>query len=112
METHKNFFSSCMLSLHPQNISAVKDFTGLSSFSGFETDRTNESPIKSLLVIMLPVAFADTLALDYDGNGDLISGDGYYRVYNSLNQLSKVYNGSDASSLLMEELFYHLTFQQ
>ena len=38
----------------------------------------------------------------YDANGNLVTGDGLYRVYNSLNQLWKVYNGTDTSHLLVE----------
>lgn len=63
----------------------------------------------SLLVISLPICFADTLSLTYDANGNLVSGDGKYRVYNSLNQLWKVYNGSDANGKLLEEFTYHPT---
>jgi RHS repeat-associated protein len=59
-----------------------------------------------LLVITLPVVFAETLNLTYDENGNLITGDGQFRVYNSLNQLSKVYNGSDDTGVLLEE-FVH-----
>ena len=58
---------------------------------------------------MLPVCFADQIDLTYDANGNLISGDGKFREYNSLNQLVKVYNGSDALGLLQEELTYHPT---
>ena len=61
----------------------------------------------AMLIVMLPVAFADTLNLIYDGNGNLVSGDGSYRVYNSLNQLWKVYNGSDATGALLQEYTYH-----
>lgn len=43
----------------------------------------------------------------YDANGNLVSGDGKFRVYNSLNQLSKVYNGNDTNGLLFEEFIYH-----
>ena len=55
---------------------------------------------------MMPVAFADTLNLQYSATGSLISGDGLYRVYNSLNQLWKIYNGSEAGPLL-QEYEYH-----
>ena len=59
------------------------------------------------LLGMLPVCFADRLNLVYDNNGNLITGDGFYREYNSLNQLYKVYNGSDAGGNLLEEYVYH-----
>lgn len=42
------------------------------------------------------------LNLMYDANGNLVTGDGKYREYNSLNQLWKIYNGSDNTTLLQE----------
>ncbi|MBS3097442.1 hypothetical protein J4209_01455 [Candidatus Woesearchaeota archaeon] len=56
---------------------------------------------------MLPVSFADSLSLTYDKNGNLVTGDGFYRVYNSLNQLWKIYNGSDTTGPLLEKYTYH-----
>jgi len=50
----------------------------------------------------------DAMDLMYDANGNLVSGDGMYRVYNSLNQLSKIYNGSLEGELL-QEYTYHPT---
>jgi RHS repeat-associated protein len=44
----------------------------------------------ALLIVSLPVCFADTLNLIYDANGNLVTGDGFYREYNSLNQLVKI----------------------
>jgi len=61
----------------------------------------------AVLIISMPVCFANELSLTYDSNGNLVTGDGKFRVYNSLNQLWKVYNGSDSSGLLLEELTYH-----
>jgi len=64
------------------------------------------------LLTSLPVAFAVELnqTLTYDGNGNLINGDGKYRVYNEFNQLIKVYNGSNASIQgWMEEYVWHPT---
>jgi RHS repeat-associated protein len=52
------------------------------------------------------ICFAKDSNHIYDANGNLISGDGFYRVYNSLNQLWKVYNGS-SPTLLLEEYAYH-----
>jgi RHS repeat-associated protein len=54
----------------------------------------------------MPFCFATQLNLSYDANGNLISGDGKYREYNSLNQLWKVYNGSTNATLL-QEYTYH-----
>ncbi|MBN1792139.1 LamG domain-containing protein, partial [Candidatus Woesearchaeota archaeon] len=59
------------------------------------------------LVMSLPICLAAEMNLEYDANGNLMTGDGKYRVYNSLNQLVKVYNGSDDSSALMLEYVYH-----
>lgn len=61
----------------------------------------------SLLVISLPICFATEISLTYDKRGNLLTGDGKYRVYNSYNQLWKIYNGSDVNGVLLEELEYH-----
>ena len=61
----------------------------------------------SLLIITLPISHADTLSLIYDRNGNLITGDGLYREFNSLNQLVKIRNGSNQGSPLLEMLEYH-----
>ncbi|MDA1196871.1 MAG: hypothetical protein O2779_02835 [Nanoarchaeota archaeon] len=63
----------------------------------------------SLLVLMLPVAFAAEINLEYDANGNLIRDGTQYRVYNSLNQLTKVYNGSSEAGNLLVEYDYHPT---
>jgi hypothetical protein len=44
---------------------------------------------------------------DIPTNGNLAIGDGKFRVYNSFNQLSKIYNGSNTTGLLLEEYTYH-----
>jgi len=54
----------------------------------------------------MPFCFAVEMSLTYDANGNLITGDGKYRTYNSLNQLWKVYNGTN-TSVLLEEYTYH-----
>jgi len=61
----------------------------------------------ALLVILIPVCHAAEINLQYDANGNLVSGDGRYRVYNGLNQLWKVYNGSSESDPILEEYVYH-----
>jgi len=61
----------------------------------------------ALLIISLPVCFADSISLSYDANGNLVTGDGIYREYNSLNQLWKVRNGSNSSGTLLQEYTYH-----
>jgi hypothetical protein len=47
------------------------------------------------------------ISLIYDKNGNLVTGDGIYREYNSLNQLWLVYNGSDSSGNLLQNYTYH-----
>jgi len=62
------------------------------------------------LVISIPPVFASELnqTLVYDGNGNLITGDGKYREYNEFNQLIRVYNGSiNDSDQILEEYVYH-----
>jgi RHS repeat-associated protein len=59
------------------------------------------------LLIIQPIVFAQTLNLVYDQNGNLVTGDGVFRVYNSLNQLWKVYNGSSVSGTLLLQYVYH-----
>jgi len=55
----------------------------------------------------MPFTLAAEMSLTYDVNGNLITGDGKYRTYNSLNQLWKVYNGTNSSGILLEEYYYH-----
>jgi len=58
------------------------------------------------LVVLLPVCFADELQLTYDANGNLLSGDGFTRTYNSLNQLTRIENSTGS---LLETFVYHPT---
>jgi hypothetical protein len=48
-------------------------------------------------------------SLTYDNNGNLVTGDGFYRQYNSLNQLWQVRSGSTAGGTLLERYNYHPT---
>ena len=59
------------------------------------------------LVVSMPFCLAQEMSLIYDANGNLVTGDGFYRTYNSLNQLWKVYNGTNSSGILLEEYTYH-----
>ena len=59
------------------------------------------------LMVSLPFVFASDLSLTYDANGNLVTEGDFYRVYNSLNQLVKVYNGSSAQYPLLQEFEYH-----
>src|SRR3989338_6605992 len=56
------------------------------------------------LVISLPVILAEELNLIYDANANLISGDGFVREYNGLNQLVRVKNDSGAT---LETFVWH-----
>ncbi|MBR9677376.1 hypothetical protein GOV04_04500 [Candidatus Woesearchaeota archaeon] len=62
-----------------------------------------------LLMMSLPMCFAAELNLVYDANGNLQSGDGKYREYNSLNQLVRIRNGSTDSDPILQEYMYHPT---
>ena len=60
-----------------------------------------------LLIISLPICFSAELNLIYDANGNLVTGDGKFREYNSLNQLWRVRNGSTSSGKVVEDYMYH-----
>ena len=60
-----------------------------------------------LLFFLFPVISGATL--EYDLNGNLVSGDGFYRKYNSLNQLWKVYSGNNDSGALLITYAHHPT---
>ena len=60
-----------------------------------------------LLLLSMPIIHAAELQLTYDANGNLVSGDGKYRVYNDLNELWKIYNGSSINDPLLEEYYFH-----
>jgi RHS repeat-associated protein len=61
------------------------------------------------LIAFLPATEAATYSLTYDANGNLVTGDGKYRVYDAFNHLSRIYNGSDTSGVLLQEYIYHPT---
>lgn len=65
------------------------------------------SIVLSFLIVSLPVCFSTEINLVYDANGNLVTGDGLYREYNSLNQLWKVHNGSSVSGVVLENYTYH-----
>ena len=60
----------------------------------------------SALIISITPVFATQLNLTYDANGNLQTGDGFYRTYNSLNQLWRVYNGTSTGGTLLQEYTY------
>lgn len=61
----------------------------------------------SLLVISLPIIFAEEFSRTYDANGNLISDGKYYREYNGLNQLVRVRLGNTSTSPILEEYRWH-----
>ena len=63
----------------------------------------------ALFIVLLPLTEAATLNLTYDANGNLVTGDGKYRVYNNQNQLVALYNGSNVSGTLVQQYAYHPT---
>jgi len=59
------------------------------------------------LVVSLPFVFAYDLT--YDDNGNLVTGDDYYRIYDSFNHLVQVKEGNTASGGILEEYGWHPT---
>jgi len=65
--------------------------------------------VMTWLVVSIPIIHAETLNLVTDANGNLVTGDGMYREYNSFNQLVNVRNGSNISSTLLQQFVHHPT---
>src|SRR3989344_886536 len=71
--------------------------------------------ISILLIAILTlstISFASSSSefnLTYDGNGNLVTGDGKYREYNEFNQLIRVYEGNDTNGDILETYVYHPT---
>ena len=61
----------------------------------------------ALLIISLPIIFAEEFSRTYDANGNLISDGKYYREYNGLNQLVRVRLGNISTSPVLEEYRWH-----
>jgi len=49
------------------------------------------------------------LKLVYDANGNLVTGDSFYREYNELNQLVRVRQGNISTGNILEEFTWHPT---
>ena len=49
---------------------------------------------------------AGNLVSQAGGGGNLVSGDGFYREYNALNQLVLIRNGSSSFSPVLEQYYY------
>ena len=60
-----------------------------------------------LLIVSLPFTFAEELNLITDNNGNLITGDSFYREYNELNQLIRIRQGNTSSGAILEEFIWH-----
>ena len=54
----------------------------------------------AVLIVMLPIAIAEELNLQIDANGNLVTGDSFYREYNELNQLIRIREGNISTSPL------------
>ena len=55
------------------------------------------------MLILLPVSYAEELNFEFDANGNLVTGDGYYRIYDGLNHLHQIKAGDNASAPLLYE---------
>ena len=61
----------------------------------------------SALVISLPLILAEELNLVLDANGNLVTGDSFYREYNELNQLIRIREGNTSTGPILEEYIWH-----
>lgn len=53
------------------------------------------------VLVVIPISFASEMNLIADGNGNLVTGDGFYRTYDGLNQLYEIRIGNDISGPLL-----------
>jgi len=71
--------------------------------------------VSILLIVILTfstISFASAVSefnLTYDGDGNLVTGDGKYREYNEFNQLIRIYDGNDTNGDILETYIYHPT---
>lgn len=61
------------------------------------------------LIVSIPITIAVEIALVYDSNGNLITGDGKFREYNEFNQLIRVREGNSSDGDILETYVYHPT---
>ena len=61
----------------------------------------------AVLIVMLPVTLAEELNLVLDANGNLVTGDSFYREYNELNQLTRIREGNVSTGPIIEEYIWH-----
>ena len=61
-----------------------------------------------LLVLVLSLPLVHAYSLSYDANGNLITGDGFYRIYDASNHLVEVYLGDSPSiASLVQNYTWH-----
>jgi len=58
-----------------------------------------------VLIASLPLVSAYTLS--YDANGNLVTGDGKFRIYDGFNHLVQVRNGDNATAPILENYTWH-----
>src|SRR3989338_10758551 len=63
--------------------------------------------VLSYLIISLPVVFAQEINYQTDLNGNLVTGDSFYREYNEFNQLSRIRQGNLYNDTILEEYLWH-----
>lgn len=63
--------------------------------------------VLSYLIISLPVVFAQEINYQTDLNGNLVTGDSFYREYNEFNQLSRIRQGNLSNDTILEEYLWH-----
>jgi len=61
------------------------------------------SLVMALLIVSLPICFASEINIQTDANGNVVYDGEYYREYNGLNQLVRIYNGTHSSAPLLQE---------
>ena len=61
------------------------------------------------LIISIPLIYAQEINYVVDGNGNLVTGDGFYREYNELNQLIRIRESNTSNGKILEEYTWHPT---
>lgn len=60
-------------------------------------------------MISVPSIHAQEINYVLDGNGNLVTGDSYFREYNELNQLTRIRSGNTSSGQVLEVFTWHPT---
>ena len=61
----------------------------------------------SFLIISIPLIHAQEINYVTDANGNLVTGDNFYREYNELNQLIRIREGNVSTGKILEEYTWH-----